>query len=784
MAAQLLQIGCSRVEAIHMTARMIPTRTAGDGDAPIHWLEDRRQRVLRGLWLVLLLVLVGYAATTVPGVRDHRGYNPWLDGWLQNGVLAAATLLIVARAVLCRTQRLAWGFIACGVGLYALGNVLYFGWVQYDAALPYPSVADAAWLAMYVSLFAGLMSLARPRLNQPRTLWLDGIVGASGITAVATIWLEFVLARAVGSRAAVLTTMAYPVGDLILLVLVIGTCGLLGWRPGRMWLYLGAGMVVFAAADTTYAIRVATGTFQAGTLLDPTWAAAAVILALAALSRPQPYQAASSHGWSVLAVPAGFVLSALVLLVYGTWQHIPAISVLLATVTILGGLARGALTFRDVRSLAASREQARTDELTGLGNRRHLHEVAQERIAARPEGEQIAILLLDLDRFKEVNDGLGHSIGDLLLVEVGARLAQACRGDDQLVRLGGDEFAVLLSGSSTLHAQTLAERLRTALQAAFVVDGMTVYVDVSIGIAMCPEVASTVEGLLQRADIAMYKAKADRLGVAVYEPGGTEDITARLRRTEELRRAIDEDQLVLHYQPKLDLVTGRIDSVEALVRWDHPTEGLLFPDAFLPEAERYGFMRRLTTCVLGIALDQAQTWRSTDGPTNIAVNVSASNLLDRELPDQIETMLQRCNLPGAALTVEVTEENLMIDPERALDVLRRLRDLGVLISIDDYGTGYSSLARLRDMPVTELKLDRSFVRDIDLDERAAAIVDSTIKLAHSLGLKMVAEGIETEATLQALAALGCDIGQGYHLGRPTSAENLLPLTRRPIGNWC
>lgn len=749
------------------------------GPPPETWIAAGHRRVLRALWCVLAAVLVAYSFTTVPGVRSQQGFNAFIDGWVQNGVLATATLLIALRAALTRNGRWAWAGIAVGVGLYTLGNTLYFGWVQYDETIPYPSVADAAWLASYAFLYGGLLGLARPRIQiSQRTLWLDGTVGALGISSAAAVWLEYVLHHTQGSQTAVLTTMAYPVSDLVLLVVVIGTCGLLGWRPDGVWLFLGLGLILFAAADTIYVLRVASESYTAGTMLDPLWAVAAVLIAAAALRGPRPQRHRQPYGWSMLVVPSAFVLCSLGLLVVGTWRSVPVSSVVLASLTILAGLTRAAITFHDVQSLSVHREQARTDELTGLGNRRHFYEVVQSRIATLADDEQVAVLLLDLDRFKDVNDALGHSVGDRLLVRVGARLAAQLRHGDVLVRLGGDEFAIMLDGSSREAAHALSERLRASLQAAFDVDAVTVYIDASVGIAMCPDVATDVEGLLQRADIAMYQAKSDRTGALVYESGET-DLTAQLRGIEELRRAIDRSELVLHYQPKVDLRTGRLDGVEALVRWQHPERGLLAPDAFIPQAERYGFMRLLTAGVLSQALDQVSAWRQGDGPTSVAVNVSASNLLDTDLPEQIATMLAMRELPGEALTVEITEGVLMADPDRASRVLHSLRALGVHISIDDYGTGYSSLARLRDLPVTELKLDRSFVQQIDHDARSDAIVESTIQLAHSLGLRLVAEGIETESACRRLAAMGCDIGQGYHLGRPTSADAFTGTT----GPW-
>jgi EAL domain-containing protein (putative c-di-GMP-specific phosphodiesterase class I) len=287
---------------------------------------------------------------------------------------------------------------------------------------------------------------------------------------------------------------------------------------------------------------------------------------------------------------------------------------------------------------------------------------------------------------------------------------------------------------------------------------------------------------MQRADIAMYQAKTERLGCVVYEASDDDDLRRRMRVLDELRSAIDGDQLVLHYQPKADLRTGRVVSVEALVRWQHPYRGLVMPDEFIPEAERAGFMRLLTSRVLGLAADQAAAWAADGAPLPIAVNISASNLLDVQLPGQVIDLLASRGLPPSALVLEITESTLMLDRTRSLVVLHALRAHGVKISVDDYGTGYSSLAYLRDLPVDELKLDRAFTMDLDTDERAAAIVESTVRLAHSLGLPLVAEGIEDAATWDRLASFGCDFGQGYYLSRPVTAGEVAALVASTRGS--
>ena len=439
---------------------------------------------------------------------------------------------------------------------------------------------------------------------------------------------------------------------------------------------------------------------------------------------------------------------------------------------MVAALARTALTFREVRALADSRQQARTDELTGLPNRRQVFETFRAADARMAAGGTTAVLVLDLDRFKEINDSLGHGVGDALLREVGPRLAGHLRSGDLLARLGGDEFVVLASGLGEDGALALAERLCTTLERPFQLAGMALSVDASVGIAIGPRHSRHAEELLQMADLAMYAAKAGRSCAVVYDEARHGSGRYRLEAVAQLRRAIDEGELVLHHQPKLSLRTGRVDGVEALVRWQHPERGLLFPDAFVELAESAGLMGPLTRRVLDAALAQRRAWADRGRELTVAVNVSPSNLVDEGFPDEVAGLLARHGVPATALVLEVTESLLMADRERAVRVLSALRETGVGISIDDYGTGYSSLAYLASLPVTELKLDRTFVSALNDSDRSASIVTSTLQLAHALGLVFVAEGAEDRATVDALAALGCDVVQGYHLSRPLPAEQL------------
>jgi diguanylate cyclase len=431
-----------------------------------------------------------------------------------------------------------------------------------------------------------------------------------------------------------------------------------------------------------------------------------------------------------------------------------------------------------VRAFNEVRLQARTDDLTGLPNRRQLLEQARTVLASASARRPAALLLLDLDGFKEVNDSLGHHAGDQLLRQVGPRLRGALHGRELLARLGGDEFAVLLPEAGLDEAHDRAQRLRELILEPFTVEDIRLHVGVSIGLSTAPVPAATVDELLRCADVAMYAAKTGREGVHVYVPdpdGGTGD---RLRTMAELRVALTDDQLLVHLQPQVDLVEGSVVGAEALVRWQHPTRGLLSPAQLLPAAEQAGLLRPLTDRVLELALAAAARWWP-DRRVPVSVNLSAANVTDLDLPGKVAQALVRHGLPARALTLELVEDTLMADPERGRVVLGELRRLGVRTSIDDYGTGYSSLAYLRYLPADELKLDRSLTQDVDSDRRARAIVRHTVALAHDLGLTLVAEGVEDGATAAALGSLGCDVAPGYAIAAPMPVAEFLAWLDQP-----
>ena len=432
---------------------------------------------------------------------------------------------------------------------------------------------------------------------------------------------------------------------------------------------------------------------------------------------------------------------------------------------------------RGGRAAIAKEHQSVHDALTGLPNRVLFRDRIEQAIqVGRRSGRGCAVMLMDLNHFKEINDTLGHHQGDRLLQEVAERLSATLRASDTVARLGGDEFGVLLNGvadagGAALVAQGLLERLREP----FTVDATTLQVGCSIGIACHPLHGDDVETLIQRADIAMYAAKASSSGCAVFEPSQDHHSPRRLALAAELRGAIERSELVLHFQPKADLRTGRIVGVEALARWEHPTLGTLEPSEFVPIAEQTGLVIALTSAVLDAALERVAAWRAMGHDISVAVNLSARSFLDAGLADEIPELLAARGVPPEALELEITESMLMHDPRRARATLERLAAIGVGVSVDDFGTGYSSLAHLKRLPVDTLKIDRSFVLHMAEDGADEAIVRSMIELAHTLGMQVVAEGVETGATWMRLSALGCDLAQGFHLARPLPPSGLLAL---------
>jgi diguanylate cyclase (GGDEF)-like protein len=419
------------------------------------------------------------------------------------------------------------------------------------------------------------------------------------------------------------------------------------------------------------------------------------------------------------------------------------------------------------------------DALTGLGNRTlFLARAQQELERARHTGVGVGVLALDLDNFKDFNDTLGHAEADVLLARVAERLRSAAGPDDVVARLGSDDFGLLVvdaPGAATL--KELAVSIRAALDEPFVIAGLRLGVSASVGIACAPEHAADAESLIRRADVAMQRAKVQRTGVELYDAASDPYSPERLVLAGELREGIARSELILHYQPKLAVDSGEVVGVEALVRWRHPERGLVPPVEFIELAERTDVIGALTMNVLRMALGQVASWRRVGIHLPVAVNLPAQMLLDRDLPGDVASLLARFGLTAGSLELEITEGSLIHDPHRSAQILDELSAMGVRIAIDDFGTGYSSLAWLKRFPVDEIKVDRSFVTNLVEDEPDAAIVRSTIELGRSLGVQVVAEGVETPEVLERLAEYGCDVVQGYLVSRPVPAAQLVTWLR-------
>lgn len=493
------------------------------------------------------------------------------------------------------------------------------------------------------------------------------------------------------------------------------------------------------------------------------------------------------RGWQMLFFFV--VLFLLCYLGYGLMlmsRPIETIDLMISAVFCGGGLFVVLVVRMSVRTVqhvhhmrALERHHALHDSLTNLPNRRLMMERIEKATAtAQTQQTELAILLLDLNRFKEVNDTLGHQFGDHLLVALAPRLLSAISATDVVARLGGDEFGFILEDVSVEQACNICKRILDVVDQPFTIDGHGVSIGGSIGIAMYPQHGDEPQLLLQHADVAMYEAKRHGQGFTVYQAEQDQYSLSGLRIVTSLRDRALFDQLQLHYQPKISLKDGRVCGLEALLRWQHPSLGEIEPDTFIPVAERVGVMRQITLWVLRTALQQMEAWQKSGFPQHVAVNLSVRNLGDENLPQDIREILAAHSVPPAHIILEVTESGMMVNPRLAQDVLNKLNALGLASAIDDFGSGFSSLAYLKSLPATEIKIDKSFVLNMTHDESDAVIVHSTIALAHNMGYRVVAEGVANAEILELLQVLGCDVVQGFYFSKALPAEQVIPWVQQ------
>jgi diguanylate cyclase (GGDEF)-like protein len=737
-----------------------------------------REAHLRAYGLLGIL-LASYVVSVI--IRAPNLSSELLDGWSVAAVEIVASILCLLRGIARHSGRALAFTLGFGLLMWSLGDLALTVESQGGVDPGTPSLADVFYLGFYPLTYVGVVIFMRGEVRRLATpSWLDGAVAGLGTASVfAAFVFERVLRLTAENSLATATNLAYPVGDVLLLSLVVGGSAVMSGRRKAPWLLMVAGIAINAGGDTANLFGSSFGASPLGVALDAiAWPASILLLSLAVWLRPRAANPLAVQRPATFLIPGVSAGCALVVLFVGNLRTTSGLALGLATATLLLVGIRLGTSVRGIRALSQQRRhQSVTDELTGLGNRRWLFHVLDaffadlDETAAQPR--TLAFLFMDLDHFKEVNDTFGHPTGDELLRQLGPRLSDCLREGDLLVRLGGDEFVVLLIDAHADEATTVAQRLGEGLAEPFVLGTARVRIGASIGIALAPGDASDPAGLMLCADVAMYRAKLGGTSFAVYQPDFDIDRN-RLQLLEELRLAIDERQLVSHYQPQLDLRTGEVVAVESLLRWAHPRLGIVPPLEFLPLAEEAGLMGPITALVLSDALVQCAAWRSAGTPLSVSVNVSPTNLLDPGFTHQVRDLLELHQVPADALVLEITETSVISDFDRSQRVIQDLWDLGVAISIDDFGAGFTSIAHLSTLAVKELKLDRIFVgrltggdncRDLDL-------VRATIDLGHALGLRIVAEGIEDKVTLELLADLGCDLGQGYFIGRPQPAKRL------------
>jgi diguanylate cyclase (GGDEF)-like protein len=673
--------------------------------------------------------------------------------------------------------------LGLAISSWALGDVVLTVESQGGATPPTPSLADAFYLGFYPLAYVAAVIFIRGdtrRLTTPS--WLDGAVASVG---TASVCAAFVFARVLhltgGDRAATVTNLAYPIGDVLLLSLIMGASTVMPGSRKSPWLLMATGLAINAIGDTANLFGTSFGASLIGFIFNAiAWPTSLMALSVSVWLRPRPADLQAVQKPASFIIPGVSAACALAVLFVGNLRGTSRLSLGLATAALLLAGIRLGLSVRGLRSLSQERRrQSVTDELTGLSNRRCLNTTLDSFFAEYDEATErarsIALLFIDLNHFKEVNDTFGHSVGDKLLKQLGPRLSTCVRRSDLLIRLGGDEFVVVLVDADADYAATVAQRLTDGLAEPFMIDAVRVHIEASIGIAVAPTDATDPAGLLWCADVAMYRAKLAGAAFATYQPD-LDRTGNRLLLLDELQKAIDEHQLVLHYQPQLDLRTGEIVAVESLLRWVHPRLGIVPPMEFLPLAEEAGLMGSITTLVLTDSLAQCAAWRGAGQHLSVSVNISPVNLLDPRFTTLVRDLLESHQVPAEALVLEITETTAITHFDQSQSVIKELRDLGVVVAIDDFGAGFTSLGHLSNLAVKELKLDRVFIAALTGDDRGRALdlVHATIELGHALGLRIVAEGIEDSATLELLSGLGCDLGQGYYISTPKPAS-LLPL---------
>ncbi len=701
--------------------------------------------------------------------------------WVLTTTLGVFFVLLLARLALAAydqpRRRFPLLILFAGVLLWAVGSATLNGAGQ-PTLSSFPAPGEVFFLLSYLAFACYLLSDIGKRHGSTGGTWLEAGTVCGGSVCLAGGVLITPATHNVGAHGVgLLLALLYPLIDVVLTVIVIGQV-LLGYRIGaRHTIGLAVGFVLLTIADLSFITTLTSGTYDYHWDNIACWGGGFALI-VAAACRPRAQFRKHEDRQSQRSLPIAVLLASMaatVVLAFepdGTLRNylvVPAFATLAAS----GG--RMMLAVRAAQRAAQAVVLSLSDDLTGLPNRRAVYERLDQRMrSTTPHG----LMIMDLDGFKDINDTLGHSAGDAVLREIAQRCSDV-PARVMVARLGGDEFAVLADTDDEIVLHEMANAALTRIREPITIDGITMTVDASIGITTRQAEDTLGSEMLRRADIAMYEAKRARLGAVLYDPAGDQFSRERLSLSEDLRRAVETDQLELWYQPQYDAVARRTVTVEALVRWRHPTLGLLNPAEFLPMARRSGLMLALSQEIGRIAVRDMTSWRAIGIDTRIAINCAAPELMSGIFLPRLAETIDAAGLSTNDFTVEVTEDSFLAEPERARATLLELRDLGFELSVDDFGTGFSSLAYLRDLPIAEIKMDRSFISAMRSDERSRLIVVSTFHLADALGLRMVAEGVEDQPTAEDLLALGVHVLQGYHLSRPLPADKLMDHLAAP-----
>ena len=735
-----------------------------------------RLRYPNSLLAIACIGLVAFVSWTIFGPQHPLVSR---DAILYDAIIGAASLsALCGGKVHGAARRPGRTAIALGISIWSIGDVVWEVWRHNFGAIPNPSVDDMLYLSIYPCLFIGLLVVLRSRLRRPSlSVRLDGLVVGLGVACLYSLMIAPVARAASGGVLEVTVDMAYPICDLLLAVFALGLVAALGWQLDRFMVIFVLGCALFCAADTHYLLLSAAGTYREGTVFDAGWPAGLLLWSIAS-RQPEPDGARRQLGVAAsLVSPVAVALTAIAVLVVASQGRLPVHVVALAAGALVAVLLRTSITFREVAGAAEARRQALTDDLTGLPNRRGLSQQLRVTMNA-PVKEDHVLMLLGLNRVREITEAFGYDVSDRLLLDVSQRLASVSGEFKLLVRCRENEFAIwfpLEFGKQI--PEVSAQNLLLALAVPFQVERVRLTIEASIGIAHYPQDADNESDLMRHASATLARARRARMPYAITEINGLDGKQDRLILTEELRLGIKADQLICYYQPKVEIATGRVVGAEALVRWQHPERGLLSPDGFLGLAQDAGFLGEVTHSVLTIVVAQCADWAREGLSLKVSANLSVTDLLDDGLVGFVGELLDHYALPPQSLVLEITEETFMQEPDRARNTLTLLHAMGIGLSIDDYGSGYSSLSYLRSIPADELKLDRIFVDGISAHAVSRSIATATVVLAHSLGMRLVAEGVESVADAQTLADLGCDIIQGYYFSRPLPADSFYPWLR-------